>query len=1010
MQNLIKYSITFFLCLIALLNLGAANNNKIYTPVDSTFYSNLNILENIAQLIEVGDIEQSKQLFETFFISWHNSFNRVDDFVSVGNRNFYPFANYRNQYDTAFTKIYHAAIIINEDTKYDKNIISKILFLAGRSKFYVRSFRDSYKYLGKSNSKLVTHNKQDSILMLRNYEAIADVFEEIREYEVALSYYSICYSLNEAIYDKNNKQLARVYEDMGSCFAHLNDEASASKYWGVEILETSIDYLELAHITNLSIHDSIAAAVNTFQLGLLNMYLGLQTNNNIMSSRVDSLLNEAIYFLEENDPYNPKLGNCYNVFKQVYVDSKQYDSAIFFTKKAYKLHLKNRGKYHPMSIMAVYNLANQYNNYNSNYDSALFYSQKCVEFSFPGYSFDSMYCIPNLNYPADFMFGFAALEGKALNLIRIGIKTNDSMAINHAFEIISKTSVYLSKNEAPNFGLGYFSANSSYSKMLKTGGACYMLCHEAYPNDGYDKLAFQYYEKLKYLQFIANMNEEKLMVEAGIPGNVVELNRNLKNRKRELKGAFVDNFLSANHNDLELTINIQDSYLEITDSLHDIKEYCIANFPKYFQLLNAEQSFSLSDIQNSMDTNTAVINYFNDNKYIYSYVILNNDIKLFQVPVSSEFLLNIDSIYQNILLGINNQTDKKLFAEFSYYAQYFYKKLFPPALVEYISGKNRLVLIPEEKMYNIPFDVLLLKQPKLEVVNYANLDYLVKHYSITISFSMRMLLNENNPFAVFDYVYEGFAPKFDEKQLTLLDNENIHPFSGMRSFGELTSNIDEVKEVSVFFDNSKLFVGSMANEKEYKKYAPHTQIVHLPTHAQANVKNPLLSKIIFSFDDKGNNNEDNILYMHEIYNNPVNAQLVVLSTCESNKSNVNTSEGVISLSRAFLNGGAKSVISTNWWAHDQTTKDIMVDFFRGVKNQEPFDIALQKAKLNYLKNSDPQFAHPFYWANFVLTGSNNPIIVKAKQPTANYFLWFAISILIMISVVIVFKIKPHRML
>ncbi len=275
---------------------------------------------------------------------------------------------------------------------------------------------------------------------------------------------------------------------------------------------------------------------------------------------------------------------------------------------------------------------------------------------------------------------------------------------------------------------------------------------------------------------------------------------------------------------------------------------------------------------------------------------------------------------------------------------------------------------------------------------------------------MKMLLNEDNLPELQDFVYEGFAPKFDKQQLVLLNNENIHPFSGMRSFGELTSNIDEVMNVSEFFDNSKLFIGSLANEKDYKKYSPLTQIIHLPTHAQANVKNPLLSKIIFSMDDEKDGEEDNILYMHEIYNNPVKAQLVVLSTCESNKSNIQISEGVISLSRAFLNGGTKSVVSTNWWAHDQTTKDIMVDFFRGVKNEEPLDIALQKAKLNYLKNTDPQFAHPFYWANFVLTGSNNPIIIKAKQPITNYLLWLIILLFITVSLGVVLKFKTYRLL
>jgi CHAT domain-containing protein len=151
--------------------------------------------------------------------------------------------------------------------------------------------------------------------------------------------------------------------------------------------------------------------------------------------------------------------------------------------------------------------------------------------------------------------------------------------------------------------------------------------------------------------------------------------------------------------------------------------------------------------------------------------------------------------------------------------------------------------------------------------------------------------------------------------------------------------------------------------------------------------------------------EDNILYLHEIYRTEVNADLVVLSACESNKGNIYLSEGVISLCRAYINAGAKSVISTHWWAHDETTKEIMVDFFKGVKNKLPLDEALRNSKLNYLKIADAHFAHPFYWANFVLVGNNKAIEFNEASIWSGKLWWLlsCLSLLLIFTSVIVLR-------
>ncbi|MCD4697401.1 MAG: CHAT domain-containing protein, partial [Bacteroidales bacterium] len=614
--------------------------------------------------------------------------------------------------------------------------------------------------------------------------------------------------------------------------------------------------------------------------------------------------------------------------------------------------------------------------YNYNVDSALYYIQKAVAFSFPAYAFDSLYSFPDVEYTVDFEMGFAGLNNKAEILIRYGIDKNDQNAINHAFELLEKTEKYLSENNNPAFGIGYFNEfNSSYYHTLTTASNCYMACDSVFPDKGYEEKAFAYLEKMKYLQFIANMNDEKIKAEVGIPERYIVAEREMNNRIIELKNTFINRFLAEKYNDINATLKIQKEFLTLNDSLRNIQQFYKEQFPGYFQLLNNINTISLSKLQSSIDEHTAIIDYFfSRSNILYAYVILHDRTMLFNTPVSSYFRFQTDTLQQFIIAGGYSPGDTVMFNKFVSKSRYLYKKLFPPKLTEFISGIDKLIILPENSLYSLPFDVLLATEPEPGSFNYKRFDYLIKKYSISILYSAFMLLNNQDEVTGQEYSYQGYAPEFNDKQLALLDMKDISPFPGTRSYGELTANRSEVEEVGHFFENSKVFLNDDAGEYKYKTYAPESEILHLATHAQANVLNPLSSKLIFSLQDNENFGEDNILNLYEIYQTPINAKLVVLSACESNKGNLYNSEGIISLSRAFINAGAKSVVSTHWWAHDETTKDIMVDFFKGVKNELPLDEALRNSKLNFLKNTDSRFAHPYYWANFVLIGNTNPII------------------------------------
>ena len=108
--------------------------------------------------------------------------------------------------------------------------------------------------------------------------------------------------------------------------------------------------------------------------------------------------------------------------------------------------------------------------------------------------------------------------------------------------------------------------------------------------------------------------------------------------------------------------------------------------------------------------------------------------------------------------------------------------------------------------------------------------------------------------------------------------------------------------------------------------------------------------------------------MGELYDLSLPAKLVVLSACETGLGDVKNGGDVIGLTRGFLYAGASSVVSTLWMVADETTKQLMLDFYRQLQQQSQQDIgeALTTAQRRIFRQVNP---HPYYWAAFQLTGS-----------------------------------------
>jgi CHAT domain-containing protein/Tfp pilus assembly protein PilF len=145
------------------------------------------------------------------------------------------------------------------------------------------------------------------------------------------------------------------------------------------------------------------------------------------------------------------------------------------------------------------------------------------------------------------------------------------------------------------------------------------------------------------------------------------------------------------------------------------------------------------------------------------------------------------------------------------------------------------------------------------------------------------------------------------------------------------------------------------------------RILHFATHGLLNNKIPALSGLVFSLVDEQGRALNGFLRLHEIYNLKLNADLVVLSGCQTALGQEVSGEGLIGLTRGFMHAGAPRVVASLWSVNDQATANLMKLFYqRMLKDGLRPAAALRAAQIAMWK-TEPN-AVPYRWGAFILQG------------------------------------------
>ncbi|MCH7396717.1 CHAT domain-containing protein [Belliella sp. DSM 107340] len=403
------------------------------------------------------------------------------------------------------------------------------------------------------------------------------------------------------------------------------------------------------------------------------------------------------------------------------------------------------------------------------------------------------------------------------------------------------------------------------------------------------------------------------------------------------------------------------------------------NHPNYYNFqygdidFSSKNLFSKSLINSLRATNKLIIQFHEYEDGILLSYLKGKKEGVYQIDKNSSLKHHL-----NVIIDYSRNLTAK---EYQASAHYLYQKLIKPVL-ESVPSEG-IIIIPDGRLNHLNFEVLITELIEKDH-DFKNLNYLIKKHTVTYQYASSLIKSDKPALDRKKIGFMGFAPYQQNEKPTYLTLAERSGDMTLASFSPLPFSDLEVENISKKF-SGKGFYGNDAKESHLKKEGLNTNILHFATHSHIDERNPIFSSLLLSPDD----NEDGILYNHELFEMNFNADLVTLSACNSGNGELQQGEGVISLARGFMYANVPNVLMSLWAVSDQSTSKLMSLFYDKVYEGESYSEAIRNAKLDYLSQADENTAHPYYWAGFVFLGE-----VESNEPNYLYYFLFGIASLI----------------
>jgi CHAT domain-containing protein/tetratricopeptide (TPR) repeat protein len=836
-------------------------------------------------------------------------------------------------------QLYHHSLSLNDRYLKDEKLKYEAFLYLGSS-FYFSSVIDSAQHYFEDASVIaLSYNGPALPEQERLYNSLGAIYFESANYLQAKNYFERALQITPAGADDYNETFVGISSNIANCLLRLNQYDSALQmYKMLKKYDTQKAVTEI--ITQNTAH-------TYFELGhydsALALYKQLQPGNEL--NRIKAL----------ND-----IGRIYMNRRQWQQAETVFDSAIALNKKISRI-IKNKEE------AQAYLYRGQLAEKQGLTDEAITWCNEALQEVHMNFRWENPQDIPaDISQTISPIVLFEILRTKAWLLYKKYKAAGTQQLLPASLQAYRKailTAKFIKKNFDNDEATIFFTRNYRpiYTEAIR-------IAQEAASGDEQyidDYLFFT--ENYKGRVLYHNLQNIQLKTNALIPDSIKEKEKSIKQLL-----AFYTSRVN-NIADEKDAGQLQKWLVELQVELSRLqKQYERDTAYNLYRYQTEENESSLSFIQSVIDEETALVNYFIDDSIIYVLAINKKNAELKKINTDSLFNKNLrfffDELYQH--------REGRRYEGFETSAR-LYKSLIHP--VEKITGNcSKWVVFPDGILYYLPFESLV-KDP-------GKRDYILLSRALSYHYSFALLLKKNT----HHYSNNG--------------NEGVVAFAPYNASDEkiISSRLQALpyseQEVNVLGKN--IHKAAAATKQKFIQKASQHPLIHLATHASIGADSLANWIQFYPVDSSGINNK---LFVHEIYNLDLHqAELVILSACETAGGARVFGEGLVSLSRAFMYAGSDGVISTLWKTEDRVTAYLMQRLHIYLQQKIPPEKALQLAKKDLLNSNEfgSQYKTPNYWSNFIYVGKITPVENNGK----NYW-WLAAVLSVAIVAVLFLKVK-----
>ncbi|WP_298519704.1 CHAT domain-containing protein [uncultured Kordia sp.] len=878
--------------------------------------------------------------------------------------------------------------------KDEKLALARSYFYNSISLHGIRKIPEALKKLDIALQIQTPETPQSIILHADIYQTKGHIFYDLGKNNQALTLFEKTLQLAQKAHDTNNPYFGNVYNDIGLIHSINGHYHESIKYYKKALSISIHNYGIDNHDQQVRIHFNIGTSYHFLDikdkaLFHTNKTLELGTkfygpNHPSMHYPYSQLGN--IYGGEKGIPYleksleiclnSPQINYVITSFQYQYLavlhkEIEDYEAAQTYFQKALDIRLKIHGRQNVNTIRSLNNIA-KIHLLKKEFQKANIFNERALKNNQLTNTNSSNH-LPSTNYVNSDLL-LETLKTKADIFLAQFEETHEKKYLKESIRYYREAASFIDlarKSKRNHEDKMKFSETikAIYIKNTETA----LLLDELENSTSSLENSFYASEKSKAHTLRELLQQAELKRNSNIQPTMSDLEQTVNTEIAILQSEILEEVSKGNSDSLKI-YELEGRVFDLNKRKDSLEKHIEIAFPKYYKLKYQNTAIEVSTIQEKLNNNTTLIEFFKEKNTVYIFTITKQSFHTERVQID-----NVDSKITDLNTAIIHKDQ----VQFRKHASNLYQELIAP-VKKHIVG-DELIIIPDESLWRIPFDLLLTETSK----NEEKPAYLLYEYAISYTNSASLFFDESENIQTSNFKNECAAFSFTSTDTLQKNNNTIRLEELRNSQIDLPGTREEIQKISTILDGT-YFYGNAANEMNFKKYANTSRVLHLALHGDIDNNNPDNLKIYFS---EGSTTEDDILFSHELYSMHIPANLVVLSACNTGNGKVNRAEGIQSLGNAFQYAGAKSLLLSSWEISDKTTPEIMRQFYKNIKEGMPKHKALQQAKIDFLQNADTFDAAPFYWGSFYLLGNTQPI----QFETYNYTYWLiGISIFLLL--------------